>query len=251
LNKVADKHDLKRSILFSTRVSKLVWNDTGKFWTVETDNGDSYTARFVIEGVGLLSSAYLPSFTNQDAYKGSVYHTARWPHSVLTSDLAGKRVGVIGTGSSGVQVVTELQDKVGELVVFQRSPQYVVPAQNRPIAPELIEHVRENWDEYWNSVLGSVTAFGFEESAVSSESVSALERREVFERCWNAGGGFQFMFQGESAPTSTRWFYRLTLAPSRQDSRTSEPAEWATRPRASSFVGRSKILSRIPRLSGS
>lgn len=191
LNKVADKHDLKKDISFETRVTAATWDDSIQRWKIQTDKRGEWVAQYLILGVGLLSSIYEPKFPAQDTFQGRIFHTGKWPHDVLPEDLAGKKVAVIGCGSSGVQCISALAPIVGQLTVFQRSPQYVVPAQNRKIDPAFLEHIRENWDEFWKSVLWSTTAFGFEESQVAGESVSAEERERVFQAAWEDGGGFQ------------------------------------------------------------
>lgn len=188
----ADRYDLRRSIAFDTTVERATFNESTSRWELVTDSGQRWSARFLIEGVGLLSSTNLPEFPDQGTFAGEIYHTARWPHREV--DFGGKRVGVIGTGSSGVQVITEIAAEAGHLTVFQRTPQYIVPAQHGPLDPALLDKIHADYEGYWRSVLGSVTAFGFEESAVSASSVSEAEREAIFEKVWNSGGGFQFMF---------------------------------------------------------
>lgn len=161
-------------------------------WEIETGTGERWSAQFLIEGVGLLSSTNFPEFPGQDSFAGEIYHTGRWPHEEV--DFTGKRVGIIGTGSSGVQVIVELAPQVEQLTVFQRTPQYIVPAQHGPLDPVLLEEIQGDYEGFWKKTLGSSTAFGFEESQVPAMSVSEEEREQVFERIWNSGGGFQFMF---------------------------------------------------------
>lgn len=192
LNHFADRYDLRRSITFGTTVESATFNDTTDRWELLTDKGQRIIARFVVEGVGLLSSTNYPSFPGQAAFKGEVFHTARWPHHEVS--FAGKRVGVIGTGSSGVQCIVEIATDADELTVFQRTPQYVVPAQHGPRDPQILQRINEDYEAYWEGVLRSITAFGFEESAISAGDVSAEEREQIFEKNWNSGGGFQFMF---------------------------------------------------------
>ncbi|MGH9092418.1 MAG: flavin-containing monooxygenase [Acidimicrobiales bacterium] len=192
LQHFADRYDLRRSISFDTNVTRAAFEDTASRWEITTDTGERWTARFLIEGVGLLSSTNLPTFPGQERFRGDVYHTARWPHHSV--DFSDKRVGVIGTGASGIQVIAELGQVAGHLTVFQRTPQYVVPARHGPIPEDLLDEIRRDYEGYWRKTLASVTAFGFEESDVSASSVDEAEREAVFERVWNSGGGFQFMF---------------------------------------------------------
>ena len=134
-NHVADRYDLRRDITFGTRVVALEFGDDQ--WMVTTDSGHTATARFVIAATGCLSKPLVPSFEGLDDFAGERYWTWDWPKDGV--DLAGKRVAVIGTGSSGVQTITAIAPEVGHLTVFQRTPPYAVPAQNRPIDAELAD----------------------------------------------------------------------------------------------------------------
>ena len=132
------------------------------------------SAQFIVAGVGLLSSTNYPNIVGRDSFAGRSYHTSRWPHEGV--DLRTKRVGVIGSGSSGVQLITEIAPQVDELFVFQRRPQYTVPARHSPIPRDALEAINADYEDYWEGVLQSVTAFGFPESPVPAMSVSAEER---------------------------------------------------------------------------
>jgi cation diffusion facilitator CzcD-associated flavoprotein CzcO len=201
LNHVADRYDLRRSIQFETRVERIVWDEDDARYRVTTDAGQTYSAQFVVEAVGLLSATNFPPFPGQPKFRGEIHHTARWPHEGV--DLAGKRVAVIGTGSSGIQVIAEIAPIVGELTVFQRHAQWVVPAKHRPIAPGLLESIEQNYEKYWHDVLYSITCFGFDESDTPAESVSPEERRATFERVYEDGGGFQYMFRAFNDVTTS------------------------------------------------
>lgn len=192
LNHCADRWGLRRSIQFDTGVNKTTFNEKTGRWEITTSRGERFTSQFLVEGVGLLSSTNYPDFPGTNAFKGEIFHTARWPQSEV--DISGKRVGVIGTGSSGTQVVTEMAKTAGELYVFQRTPQYCVPANHGPLNPDKMNKIFNDFDEYRDSVLSSVTSFGFEESPVPAMSVSAEERERVFEDAWRQGNGFRFMF---------------------------------------------------------
>lgn len=193
LDHVADRFDLRRSIQFHTRVVSAHFDDDTSRWTVTTDKGQRFSAQFLLEGVGLLSATKVPELPGQEDFRGEIYHTARWPHERV--DLNGKRVGVIGTGSSGIQVITEIAPLVEHLTVFQRTPQYVVPAKHRPIDTDHLQWIKDNYEDYWDGVLASVTAFGFPESQVAAESVSPEERERTFREQYESGGGFHYMFQ--------------------------------------------------------
>ena len=192
LNHVADRFDLRRSITFNTTLQSAVFDEDTNRWDLVTTAGEHLTAQFLVAGVGLLSSTVYPDIKGRESFAGQTYHTARWPHDGL--DLSGKRVGIIGTGSSGVQAITEIAPQVDRLVVFQRRPQYSVPAQHGPIPRTTLAEIEADYDGYWDSVRGSITAFGFAESAVPAMSVSESEREAVFQRAWDIGGGFRYMF---------------------------------------------------------
>lgn len=198
----ANRYDLRRSIKFGVTVTRAQFDEERCRWLVTTDQGERWSAQFLVEGVGLLSSIITPTLRGQQRFKGSIYHTARWPDEKI--DFSDKRVGVIGTGSSGVQVIAEMGKQAGHLTVFQRRPQYVVPAQHGPLNPDVLAVIRQDYDAFWEKTLGSTTAFGFDESNISALSVSAEERDAVFERVWESGGGFQFMFATFSDITTSR-----------------------------------------------
>lgn len=191
LNHVADRYDLRRHYRFGTTVAGTRFNDDTCRWEVVTTDGQHYSAQFLVEGVGLLSATNIPDFKGLDSFEGETYHTSRWPREGV--DLAGKRVGVIGTGSTGVQLIGEIAPQVGHLTVLQRTPQYSVPAVHRPIDPEFLAQINADYDGYWESVRNSASAFGIYESDVPHSNFTPEEWDEAFEKQWNSGGGFQFM----------------------------------------------------------
>ncbi|MFW0794479.1 NAD(P)/FAD-dependent oxidoreductase [Gordonia sp. CPCC 205515] len=144
VNHVADKHDLRKDIAFNTRITTLEFHDDDDTWTATTDSGATITARYVIAATGCLSKPLNPTFPGIDDFDGDIYRTWEWPHDGV--DLTGKRVGVVGTGSSAVQTITAIAPDVAELTVFQRTPTYAVPAHNRPVAEELAK-ARTHYDE--------------------------------------------------------------------------------------------------------
>ncbi|MGE2713134.1 flavin-containing monooxygenase [Mycolicibacterium litorale] len=186
INWVADKLDLRPGIAFNTRVTSAVLDEDTLRWTVTTDTGTVLTARFCIMATGPLSAALTPRFPGLDTFAGDIYHTANWPHDDV--DFTGKRVAVIGTGSSGIQSIPIIADQAAQLYVFQRTPNYSVPAGNRPLTPEDIATVKANYDERrqlsWRSGGGSPH---IAHPKLTME-VSAEERRAAFERRWELGG---------------------------------------------------------------
>ncbi|SDK57801.1 Predicted flavoprotein CzcO associated with the cation diffusion facilitator CzcD [Nocardioides sp. YR527] len=192
LNGVVDRYDLRRSIQLETAMTSAEFDESTGRWTVRTDTGDTYTCRFLITGLGLLSATNLPEFPGADRFQGQIVHTGAWPADL---DLTGKKVGVIGNGSTGNQVITATAPVAAHLTSFQRTPQYSVPAGNRTLSPEEIRAQRENFDVNWKQVRESSVAMGFVESDRPTFSVSAEEREAIFQRAWDEGGGFRFMFE--------------------------------------------------------
>ncbi|MDP6186676.1 MAG: NAD(P)/FAD-dependent oxidoreductase, partial [Pseudomonadales bacterium] len=126
---VADRLDLLRDIQFNTWVEDASYDDSGQRWTITTHTGERFTARFMICAVGALFVAHKPNYQGIDEFAGECYHTGRWPHEPVSFE--GKRVGVIGTGSSGIQAIPEIAKEAAHVTVFQRTPQYALPARNR------------------------------------------------------------------------------------------------------------------------
>lgn len=192
LNKFADKYDLRRTYRFNTKVTAAHFDENIGLWWITTDRGARITAKYLVTGLGLLSATNKPAFEGVDSFRGEIFHTGAWPEGV---DLSGKRVGVIGTGSTGVQVIVALAPVASHLTVFQRSAQYVVPIANWPESAEKIAEYKSNYDAIWKQVKDSAVAFGFTESTTAATSVSKEERDRVFEEGWRCGGGFRFMFE--------------------------------------------------------
>ncbi|SDS23622.1 flavin-containing monooxygenase [Pseudomonas oryzae] len=192
INHVVDRHDLRKDIQLETAMTSAVFDEESSRWLVSTDDGRHYSAKYLVTALGLLSATNIPNIKGIDQFKGQKYHTANWPENAV---LEGKRVGVIGTGSTGTQVITAIAPVVGHLTVFQRSAQYTVPVGNGPLSRERVDYIKHNYDAIWNQVRGSRLAFGFEESTVPTMSVSAKEREQIFQRAWDIGGGFRFMFE--------------------------------------------------------
>lgn len=202
LEHVADRYELREDIQLNTTVTYMVFDELRGLWTIRTDLGEVYTARFLVNALGLLSAANIPDISGRERFAGEVYHTGEWPQEGV--DLAGKRVGVIGTGSTGVQLITAIAPKVGHLTVFQRSPQYSVPTGNGVVPRQTIAEIKSNYDLIWQEVRDSLVAFGFKESTVPAMSVSKEERQAVFQEAWNKGNGFYFMF-GTFSDIATDW----------------------------------------------
>jgi cation diffusion facilitator CzcD-associated flavoprotein CzcO len=192
LEDVVDRFDLRRHFRFNTAVTSAAYLEDEALWEVTTDAGEVYRATYVVNAVGLLSAINLPKLPGMDTFEGEIIHTAAWPEG---KSLAGRRVGVIGTGSTGQQVITALAPEVEHLTVFVRTPQYSVPVGKRLATTQQIDEIKADYDNIWAQVKSSGVAFGFEESTVPAMSVSADERQRVYEKAWEYGGGFRFMFE--------------------------------------------------------
>ncbi|ANF57834.1 flavin-containing monooxygenase [Halotalea alkalilenta] len=192
LKNVAARHDLRKNIVFNTGISSAIYDEKNGLWHVTTDKDDDYTCRHFVTALGLLSASNVPNIEGRETFKGQSYHSAQWPEGV---NLEGKKVGVIGTGSTGTQIITAIAPVVGALTVFQRSAQYTVPAGNGPVAEEYEKAIKENYDEIWEGVWNSSLGFGLNETSRSLHDVSEEERDAIFQQAWKKGGGFRFMFE--------------------------------------------------------
>lgn len=186
INWVVDKLDLRTAITFGTRVTGVVLDEANLRWTVTTDTGERVEARFVVMATGPLSAALTPQFPGLDSFAGAVFHTAHWPEEPV--DFTGKRVAVIGTGSSGIQCIPIIAEQAEQLYVFQRTPNYSVPAGNRPLSAGEISEIKASYPERrrksWRSGGGSPHV------AHQKPTMEATprERRAAFEERWELGG---------------------------------------------------------------
>lgn len=178
---------------FETELLAAQWNDYERRWVVNLSTNEVLKVKYLITGLGLLSKTNFPNIPNLHTFAGELYHTARWPQDV---SLKGKRVGVIGNGSTGVQLITAIakSDETKQLLCFQRNPQYSVPSGDGPVAPELRKDINNRYGEIWDQAKDSLFGFGFEESKLPTMSVSPEERERIFEAAWQKGNGFRFMF---------------------------------------------------------
>ena len=186
LEHVADRFDLRRDIRFNTKVTSMSWDDDTARWTVGTDGGDEFTARFVVSGAGNVSVPKTPEFAGLESFAGPVYATHRWPHE--EPDLAGKRVGVVGTGASGIQAIPLLAQRAGHLTVFQRTPNFATPLRNRPADPAEIAEVKAHYDDVRTRARNSFMGVPYADPAPSALAASDEERARAYDRSWETGG---------------------------------------------------------------
>ncbi len=192
LNNFAERYDLLSSISLNTVVVSATFNEDESYWNVKTEDGVQRTCRFLVTALGVLSTTNLPAIPGIENFKGEIYHTGAFPENVT---LKGKRVGVFGTGSSGVQTITAVAPIAEHLTVFQRTPQYSVPAKHRSLSDEQIEEIISRQDEIYDEMRKTNLAMGWVESNVPAGAVSQEERDKIYQDAWDAGGGFQFMFK--------------------------------------------------------
>jgi cyclohexanone monooxygenase len=186
LDHVADRFDLRRDIRLNTRMTAARFREDDGDWLVETEHGDSYRATWLIMASGCLSAARVPEFPGLTSFAGSTFHTGNWPHEPV--DFTGKRVAVIGTGSSGTQLVPLLANQAEHLTVFQRTPNFSVPARNAPLLPEEQAALKADYPRLRAALRNSATGMSvpaFKESALDA---TPEQRRARYESQWGRTG---------------------------------------------------------------
>ena len=203
LNHVADKFDLRRHMQFNCRIEAAHFDETRDLWRLRIDNGREFTCRFVVLAVGLLSAPTMPRLEGIESFNGRSFHTYYWPHEPL--DLAGKKVAVIGTGATGIQVIAEIADKVGELTVFQRRPNWSAPLNNSAISETEMADIRARYDEIFAACARSPGAFLHEPDHRGFYEVSREERLKLWDKLYDEPGfgiwlaNFREIFMDEAA----------------------------------------------------
>jgi cyclohexanone monooxygenase len=182
-NHVADRFNLRHHIQFGTSVTAAHYDEQSARWIIQTDRGDWVSAKYFITAAGCLSATNVPNFKGIDSFEGQWYHTSRWPAEGV--DLTGKRVGIVGTGSTGIQAIPKLAEQADHLYVFQRTANYSLPSNNKPMDPKFEKNWKESYPAHRQKARESVV--GVEVPAYPDRSVlsvSAEERNEVFESAW-------------------------------------------------------------------
>jgi cyclohexanone monooxygenase len=182
---VAQRFDLRRDITFNATVTSAVYDESAHVWTVTTDTGETVTARFLVMATGCLSTANLPSLPGIRRFAGAVYHTGRWPHEAV--DFTGKRVGVIGTGSSGIQSIPVIADQAAELIVFQRTPNFTLPAGNRPLTDEEVRVRKAHYGEFREQLRNTKTGHIKPLPTHNALDVTREEREAAYQGAWDSG----------------------------------------------------------------
>ena len=184
-NHVADRFDLKRDIQLETMVNGAHYDEPAKRWRITTDRGDHVSARYLVTGAGCLSATNVPDFKGIESFQGQWYHTSRWPKGGV--DLAGKRVGIIGTGSTGIQAVPAIAEEAAHLYVFQRTPNYSLPTGNRPMDPEHEREWKANYDLHRELDRSAYAARYVPAPDRSALATPPEERNRAFEAAWGEG----------------------------------------------------------------
>lgn len=194
LNHIVDKHGLRGYMQFNTEMESAGWEEkpdgTGR-WRVKCKTGDVFFVRYLVTALGLLSRPNYPDIPGLKTFAGEIVHTAQWTDDI---HLEGKRVGIIGNGSTGVQVMTAIAPIVSSLTSFQRHPQYSVPSKQGPVSTSERAEINAQYEKLWEDVRSSLTGFGIQESPRRYADASPEERQKAFQRVWDQGNGFNFMF---------------------------------------------------------
>ncbi|MDP1868741.1 MAG: NAD(P)/FAD-dependent oxidoreductase [Bradyrhizobium sp.] len=186
LNYVADKFDLRKYMQFNCKVEAAEFDEADDLWRLRIDDGRELTCRFVIMAVGLLSAPTLPRFAGMDSFKGRSFHTFHWPHQPV--ELAGKKVAVIGTGATAIQIIGEIADKVGELTVFQRRPNWSAPLNNSPISDTEMADIRARYDDIFETCGRTPGGFVHEPDRRGFFEVTREERLALWDRLYDEPG---------------------------------------------------------------
>ena len=186
LNHVTDRFNLRPDITFGTRITDAILDEGTLRWEIHTDTGEVVSARFVVLAVGPLSNANIPAIEGMESFAGEIYHTAHWPHHGV--DFTGQRVGVIGTGSSGIQAIPCIAQQASQLYVFQRSPNYSVPAGNVPLDDGVRRAQKAGYPERRRRSMASGGGSPHQPHPLSALDVSEQVRREAYEKRWQLGG---------------------------------------------------------------
>jgi cation diffusion facilitator CzcD-associated flavoprotein CzcO len=186
LDHVARKFDLRRDIRFGTRVTAAHFDEAAGRWRIETASGERLSATWLVAAVGCLSAANVPDIPGRADFRGHWYHTGEWPHEGV--DFTGKRVGQIGTGSTGIQAAPVIAESAAHLTVFQRTANYSVPARNAPLTPGFRRWVKENFETIRDTARSTINGHAFRIEERNVADVTPAEREAIYAAAWERGG---------------------------------------------------------------
>ena len=193
INHVADRFDLRRDVQLNTRIVSAKHDRAANLWTLTTDGGETITARYCVMAAGNLSTPRVPDFPGLQSFKGKWYHSGLWPHEGV--DFSGLRVGVIGTGSSGVQMIPIIAQQARHLTVFQRTANFSLPARNAPLDPERERRHKEEYAARRRAAADTPFAIGGHPKPTRSAlEVEAAERDAAYEAKWQEGGSISYLY---------------------------------------------------------
>lgn len=190
-NHVADRFDLRRRIRFSTTVTQMTFDASTNRWHVHTACGDHIVCRYVVAATGALSAPNTPPWPDRDKFRGEIYHTTEWPREGI--DFTGKRVGQIGTGSTGIQAAPIIAAQAGHLTIFQRTPAFSMPSGNRPMEQDHERDWKANYADRRKQMLTMYGASLMTQPERSIHDCTPEERRETLEKAWNSKSAFKLM----------------------------------------------------------
>jgi len=197
LEHVAERFDLNRDIRFKSKVTSATFDEAAAAWIVETEHGDTVTARFLITGVGCLSAWNTPAFPGLNQFRGNSYFTGLWPREDI--DFTDQRVGIIGTGASAVQAIPLIAKQAAELTVFQRTPNYIVPANHGPVPAEVAAERKQNFHQIWEHARGSAFGMPYDLQTRPLAEFSDAELDAFLTERWEIGG-LSFVLAGFFEP---------------------------------------------------
>jgi cation diffusion facilitator CzcD-associated flavoprotein CzcO len=186
LNYVADKFDLRADISFETRVTSAHYDQSSNQWVVHTQSGQTLRAQYLITAVGCLSSANVPNLPGLNQFAGQWFHTGAWPHEGV--DFTGKSVGVVGTGSTGIQAIPVIAEQAEHLTVFQRTANYSIPARNAPLTPEFKHHAKSHADDIRAVMTSNGNGHPFYVESRKAVETPQDELERIYEAAWQKGG---------------------------------------------------------------
>ena len=224
-NHVADRFDLRRDIQFNTRVSRASFDETAGRWVIETGDGARITATHCIMATGCLSSPNLPAFKGLETFAGDRYHTGYWPHENI--DFTGKRVAMIGTGSSAVQSIPIIAGQAKQLFVFQRTPNYAIPAHNAPLTPQYRRAIKADYAGLRERARKNMTGIDFDYSDAAALETPPDERAREYETRWQRGGlsflgAYKDLMVDQAANDTAAEFVRAKIREKVRDARVAE-----------------------------
>lgn len=225
LNHVADRLDLRPNVELGAKVRSATYDEGANRWELVTEDGRRWRAQFLIAAVGCLSAANIPDIPGLAEFEGEWFHTGMWPHEGV--DFSGRRVAQIGTGSTGIQSAPVIAEQAAHLTVFQRTPNYSVPARNAPLSEARKREVREGYEEIRALIRSTPNGHPFRISPRKAAETPAPERRETYERAWEVGGlrfrgAFADLLQDKAANDTAAEFIKAKIRETVADPETAE-----------------------------